>query len=81
MVCDLAEGAVAPAVLQLFEHLTGELFSATPGALLTARVRSISRVLGNLGRKPMHCLPLVPGGEDTPQSAVGVLESPTQSSA
>ena len=46
--CPAASGAVGPCLLELFERTTGEPFSETPGALLTNRVRSLSKVMGNL---------------------------------
>ena len=48
VVCDVVVGSVGMCFLELFERVTLELFSSTPGALLTARVRAISRVLSNL---------------------------------
>ena len=42
-VCPASSGAVAPCMLELFERVTGELFSETPNALLTNRVRAMAK--------------------------------------
>ena len=52
VVCDVAAGAMGPCLLELFERITGEMFTMTPGALLTARVRAIGRVLVTLQNRP-----------------------------
>ena len=62
VVCDVAAGAVAPCLLELFERVTGEMFTMTPGALLTARVRAISRMLVSLmNREGLLAAPLLQG--------------------
>ena len=48
VVCPTTLGTVGPCLLELFERITGEPFSETPGALLTNRVRYLSKVMGNL---------------------------------
>ena len=49
--CPNAEGVAAVGVLELFERLTGELFSDTPGALVGSRVRGMAKVLDNISRE------------------------------
>ena len=49
--CSNAEGVAAVGVLELFERLTGELFSDTPGALVGSRVRGMAKVLDNISRE------------------------------
>ena len=62
VVCDVADGSVAPCLLELFERVTGEMFTMTPGALLTARVRAISRMLSALmDREGLLVSPLLQG--------------------
>ena len=51
LVCPHVEGVVAVGVLELFEWLTGETFSDTPGALVGSRVRGMAKVPGNLSRE------------------------------
>ena len=51
VVCDLNVGAVATCLLELFERITAEKFTMTPGALLTARVRALARVMATLMRR------------------------------
>ena len=51
VVCDVAVGAVGPCLLELFERIKREVLTMTPGALLTARVRAIGRVLPTLQRR------------------------------
>ena len=50
-ICPVASGSTAEELLASFERITGELFSDTPGAMLTSRVRSIAKVLGNVTRE------------------------------
>ena len=61
VVCPPSAGAVAPCMLELFERVTGEMFSDTPGVLLSGRVRAIAKVMGNLVREVTFDPPLVPG--------------------
>ena len=61
VVCPVTSGSVAPCLLELFERVTGEPFSETPGALLTNRVRAIAKVLGNLVREVTFTPPLLQG--------------------
>jgi ribonuclease HI len=49
--CPHSEGVAAVGVLEIFERLTGEAFSDTPGALVGSRVRGIAKVLGNVSRE------------------------------
>ena len=58
-VCPPSVGAVAGCLLELFERVTGELFSETPGMLVTNRVRAISKVMGNLVREVQFEPPLL----------------------
>ena len=51
LVCSTLEGVPAVVFLELFERLTGEAFSETPGTLIGSRVRAIAKVLGNLARE------------------------------
>ena len=60
-MCPVTSGSVAPCFLELFERVTGEPFSETPGALLTNRVRAIAKVLGNLVREVTFTPPLLQG--------------------
>ena len=46
-VCPVRMGSTAVVFLELFERVTGEPFSDTPGALLGTRVRGMAKVLGN----------------------------------
>jgi hypothetical protein len=49
----------AEELLALFERDTGELFSDTPGAPLTSRVRGFAKVLGNITREVNMVPPLL----------------------
>jgi hypothetical protein len=60
-VCPASSGAVAACMLELFERVTGELFSETPGALLTNWVRALAKVMGNLVREVAFDPPLLSG--------------------
>ena len=51
LVCSTLKGVPAVVFLELFEKLTGEAFSETPGTLIGSRVRPIANVLGNLARE------------------------------
>ena len=51
VVCPVGEGVPAVVVLELFERVTGEAFSDTPGARVESRVRGMGKVLGNLARE------------------------------
>ena len=57
--CPPSSGAIGPCLLELFERVTGEAFAETPGTLLTNRVRSLSKVMGNLVREVDFNPPLV----------------------
>ena len=46
-------------VLELFERVTGEAFSDTPGVVVGQRVRGIAKVLGNISREEAITPPLV----------------------
>ena len=59
LVCSVQEGVAAVAVLELFERLTQEPFSDTPGALVGSRVRAMAKVLGNVTREESFDPPLV----------------------
>ena len=61
VACPAASGSVAACLLELFERVTDEPFSDTPGALLTQRVRAIAKVLGNLVREVTFEPPLTQG--------------------
>ena len=56
--CALESGVEAVVLLELFERLTGEPFSETPGMLLTARTWAFAKVLGNLSREATFDPPL-----------------------
>ena len=49
--CPAEQGVPAVGVLELFEQVTGEAFSDTPGVLVGSRVRGIAKVLGNVARE------------------------------
>ena len=55
-----AEGAAVPSVtvLALFESVTGEPFTDTPGTKLASRVAGLARVMGNLTRDVVFDPPL-----------------------
>ena len=61
IVCPPSAGAVAPCMLELFERTTGEMFSDTPGVLVSSRVRAIAKVMGNLVREVAFDPPLIQG--------------------
>ena len=48
--CPAADGATAEQLVELFERITGEPFTDTPGAPLTSRIRALAKVMGNLTR-------------------------------
>ena len=50
-ICPVVAGSTAEALLALFERVTGEMFSDSPGAALTSRVRSLAKVMGNITRE------------------------------
>jgi hypothetical protein len=56
--CLVAVGSTAEVLLTLFEQVTGEQFSDSPGATRTSRIRSIAKVLGNLTREAVCTPPL-----------------------
>ena len=49
--CPPAQGVESVVVLELFERVTGEAFSDTPGVAVGQRVRGIAKVLGNISRE------------------------------
>lgn len=57
-VCPGTAGSTAEEMLALFERVTGEHFSDTPGTALTSRIRSIAKVLGNITREVEFTPPL-----------------------
>ena len=56
--CPVSAGATAVTLLELFERLTAEPFTDTPGAPITSRVRSVAKVLGNITRDEVFDPPL-----------------------
>jgi hypothetical protein len=46
--CPAAAGATAEVLLQLFERVVQEPFTSTPGAPMTSRIRSLSKVMGSI---------------------------------
>ena len=56
--CSPQAGMAAVAVLELFERVTGEAFTDTPGTLLGNRVRAVAKVLGNITREEVFDPPL-----------------------
>jgi hypothetical protein len=61
VVCTPNLGATAVEILELFERVTNEPFSDTPGVPLTSRVRALAKVMGNITR----------AGEGEPPLAAG----------
>ena len=59
LVCSHSEGLAAVGFVELFERLTGEPFSDTPGAWVGSRVRGMGKVLGNVSREEAIDPPLV----------------------
>ena len=57
--CLPAQGVESVVVLELFERVTGEAFSDTPGVVVGQRVRGIAKVLGNISREEAITPPLV----------------------
>lgn len=57
-VCSPHQGVEAVALLELFERVTGEAFSDTPGTRIGQRVRGIAKVLGNISREDEISPPL-----------------------
>ena len=49
--CSPGQGVESVAVLEVFERVTGEAFSDTPGTRIGQRVRGIAKVLGNISRE------------------------------
>lgn len=45
MPCAVRLGATSPMLVELFERITGEPFTDTPGSYLTSRIRSMGRLL------------------------------------
>ena len=58
VMCPCLQGSSALVVLELFERLTREPFSDTPGALLDSRLRGMAKVLGNIAREETWDPPL-----------------------
>ena len=61
VVCAPNLGATAEELSELFERVTGEHFSDTPGVAVTGRVRSLAKVMGNLTRAGVGQPPLLAG--------------------
>ena len=62
VVCDVAVGSVGTCLLELFERVVGEPFTMNPGALVSARVKAIARMLTTLvGRVGLFDPPLLQG--------------------
>ena len=61
VVCAPNLGATAEELTELFERITGEHFSDTPGVAVTSRVRSLAKVMGNLTRAGVGQPPLQAG--------------------
>jgi len=57
-VCPARLGSPALEFLELFERVTGEPFSDTPGALVGSRVRGMDKVLGNVAVEERWVPPL-----------------------
>lgn len=57
-LCPVVAGSTAETLLALFEHVTSELFTDSPSATLTSRIRSFAKVLGNLTREALLRPPL-----------------------
>ena len=56
--CQATEGCTALVVLELFERMTTEPFSQTPGTLVASRIRALAKVLGNISREQQWDPPL-----------------------
>jgi hypothetical protein len=54
-------GATALELTELFERITAETFTDTPGVQLTSRVRALAKVMGNLTRAGEGVPPLLAG--------------------
>ena len=50
-ICPVVAGSTAETLLALFERVTGEVFSDSPGAALKSRERSLAKVMGNITRE------------------------------
>jgi hypothetical protein len=57
--CPPSEGVEAVVVLELFERVTGEPFTDTPGSLVGHRVRALAKVMGNVAREEAFTPPLL----------------------
>lgn len=57
--CPTSKGGTAEVFLELFERVTTEPFTDTPGVALTNRIRSLAKVLGNITREVQLQPPLV----------------------
>jgi hypothetical protein len=57
--CPPADGVEAVVVLELFERVTSEAFTDSPGTLVGHRVRALAKVLGNLAREEVFDPPLL----------------------
>ncbi len=58
VVCPVRLGVHALTFLALFETVTGEAFTDTPGALVGSRLRGLAKVLGNVAREGQWDPPL-----------------------
>ena len=56
--CPLEEGVETVVILELFERVTQEAFTATPGTLVGQRLQALARVLGNVLREEEFDPPL-----------------------
>ena len=59
VVCPAAAGATSEVLLELFERVTGEAATDSPGVALASRRRSFAKVLGNVARDFTFDPPLV----------------------
>ena len=58
IVCLPSVGSTAVVILELFERVTGEAFTESPGQPITSRVRAIGKVMGNITREATVVPPL-----------------------
>ena len=61
VVCPAAAGSTAEQLLAAFETTTGELYSESPGAALSSRVRALAKVMSCITRDVPFDPPLVMG--------------------
>jgi len=71
VVCPAAAGSTAEQLLAAFETTTGELYSESPGAALSSRVRALAKVMSCITRDvPFDPRPAVGDGDGAGLSAV-----------